>query len=73
MKLVVAYVYDGNFLKSAQTRWKELYSVDEAARMNTLAKAAKRQDGQRLSTPFVLVRPPTEASDTQPKERSSAS
>ena len=43
------------FLKSFQTRWKELYSVDEAARMNLLAKAAKRQDGQRLSTPFVLV------------------
>ena len=41
--------------------------------MNLLAKAAKRQDGQRLSTPFVLVRPPTKASDTQPKERCSAS
>ena len=45
------------FLKSAQTRWKALYSVDEAARMNLLAKAAKRQDRQRLSAPFVLVRP----------------
>ena len=47
--------------------------MDEAARMNLLAKAAKRQDGQRLSTPFVLVCPPTEARDTQPKEHSSAS